>query len=299
MIPDRCYRIFKNDFDTGFLAAGFIQKKKKIEIDQESYSHYALVKVLSGKGRFIDENGKTYPLKTGSIFQRLPGIRHSLYIDSNDWTEAFIAMQHVPIKNNSDLLKPIEQRNRQSFISEFFESECRTVDLLTRFSVINPNLRVWESKNEERTTALFREILRKIHEFDDFEIDSLQGLFLKLITELTSMEKQTKKQRAVWLEDSLRLLRSKIESRAKVPEILATIPMSYPHLRAEFKKEMVISPGHYRIKVRIEEACLLLTRDGLNVQEVAARLNYKDPFAFSAQFKKVMGLSPKRFRVNK
>jgi AraC-like DNA-binding protein len=72
--------------------------------------------------------------------------------------------------------------------------------------------------------------------------------------------------------------------------------MSYSLFRKRFLERAGTSPGDYRIRRRIERAMALLTKEKLLVKEVAAQLGYPDEYAFSAQFKKVAGVSPTIFR---
>lgn len=56
------------------------------------------------------------------------------------------------------------------------------------------------------------------------------------------------------------------------------------------------SPMDHFNRLKIREACSLLSTQDTTVKEVASRLGFHDPYYFSRLFKKLVGLSPDRFR---
>jgi AraC family transcriptional regulator len=72
--------------------------------------------------------------------------------------------------------------------------------------------------------------------------------------------------------------------------------MSKFHFAKSFREAMGIAPHQYLVKLRIEKARKLLTDPALSLSEVAKRVGYSDIGQFSAQFRKVAGASPKRYR---
>jgi transcriptional regulator GlxA family with amidase domain len=92
------------------------------------------------------------------------------------------------------------------------------------------------------------------------------------------------------------LLEQNLEQRISMGEIARRLEVSHPTLRRVFRRGIGLSPSEYRIRQRIERACVLLMSH--SVKEVAARLGYNDAFTFSAQFKTVMKTSPRNFRQN-
>lgn len=81
-----------------------------------------------------------------------------------------------------------------------------------------------------------------------------------------------------------------------LPGLAALLNLSYERFRKVFRDHVGVSPGEYRIRRRIDAARALIAHGGLTNKEVAFRLGYPDPFTFSKQFKRYVGVSPDAFR---
>jgi len=55
----------------------------------------------------------------------------------------------------------------------------------------------------------------------------------------------------------------------------------------------------YFTQLKIRAACRLLDLSGKSVKAVALETGYSDPYYFSRVFKKVMGISPEKYRAIK
>ena len=74
------------------VGCGFI-KKEGVRIDEKDsrMSTYSLIYVLRGKGEYIDNHGNSFPLKPGSLFQRIPSQSHTTLLDpDSSWAECFL-----------------------------------------------------------------------------------------------------------------------------------------------------------------------------------------------------------------
>jgi YesN/AraC family two-component response regulator len=63
-----------------------------------------------------------------------------------------------------------------------------------------------------------------------------------------------------------------------------------------FKKETNYSPLSYFSHLKIVKACEFLDYTRIKVKEISFTLGYTDPFYFTKDFKKKMGLSPRQYR---
>jgi AraC-like DNA-binding protein len=63
-----------------------------------------------------------------------------------------------------------------------------------------------------------------------------------------------------------------------------------------FKKLASDTPGHYLARIRIQRAMDLLRATDDNLDAIAERVGYGDPFVFSKAFKRIQGVSPREFK---
>lgn len=67
-------------------------------------------------------------------------------------------------------------------------------------------------------------------------------------------------------------------------------------IRKLFKEIVGIAPGEYFIQSRINVAKAMLLENRGSIKEIAIEFGFTDPFAFSKQFKKQVGVSPIEFK---
>ena len=78
-------------------------------------------------------------------------------------------------------------------------------------------------------------------------------------------------------------------------ELASTTHMSPRNFHRDFKSATGLSPIEYLIRLRIMRGAELLRQGRLNVTETAFQAGFNDSNYFSRQFRKVMGISPRKF----
>lgn len=82
----------------------------------------------------------------------------------------------------------------------------------------------------------------------------------------------------------------------RVEELASIAHCSRGHLFRAFKKSFRVSPLAYQQDLRFEAAQRLLRFTSLRCYEIAQRVGYSNIYYFHRQFKKRMGMTPKRYR---
>lgn len=85
--------------------------------------------------------------------------------------------------------------------------------------------------------------------------------------------------------------------QAHTVETLAqAVRLSASHFAHLFQRDTGVSPMQYLESVRLEQAQLLLLRTDLQIQEIASRVGFEDPFYFSTRFRRYCGSAPSAWR---
>ena len=72
--------------------------------------------------------------------------------------------------------------------------------------------------------------------------------------------------------------------------------LSKYHFLRKFRQEAGMTPGAFLQRFRIAAAMKELTDSKQPVRDIAKRVGYRDPAAFSRAFSKIAGVQPRRFR---
>ena len=79
-------------------------------------------------------------------------------------------------------------------------------------------------------------------------------------------------------------------------EIAESLGISYSLFRREFRRKCGISPGQYRLELRVAKAKELLYSTNMSIAEISSMLHFECIGQFSTFFKKRTGIPPHEFR---
>lgn len=80
-----------------------------------------------------------------------------------------------------------------------------------------------------------------------------------------------------------------------VHEVAARLGLSPAYLARLFKRHAAISLKEYLVRIKLEQARLLLTESSMSPTQVALSLHYADVYVFSKLFRKYYGLPPTQY----
>lgn len=98
------------------------------------------------------------------------------------------------------------------------------------------------------------------------------------------------------VESAITYMKDNINLSLKVNDIAAIFNYSSSHFFILFKKRTGYSPIHYFNYLKIQKACQYLSFTTKSIKEISYSLGFNDPLYFSRLFKKIMSLSPLKYR---
>lgn len=268
---DLVYRSLGGPSSHQLFGAGFMNKSgvRDDSVDLV-FPHYVIVYVMHGCGTYIDDRGVEYQLGPGDFFQRFPGRRHSVKIDPDSgWRECFVIMA--------------QEFSRFCSSMGIFRSEDPVGRIGLDSSLI---ARLWHFKETAKTAAE-----------EDLPAQALECLSVAAEFHRCLGLTRYRGRMGQMIDNVCDRLGRDFHQHPDLPSLCREYGCGYESFRKQFRRQVGLSPGQYRIRRRIEAACEMLNGRCYDISEISWMLGYSSPFEFSAQFKKYTGVAPIHFRV--
>ncbi|TVQ18293.1 MAG: AraC family transcriptional regulator [Spirochaetaceae bacterium] len=257
--------VFHAAFDlrsAGSITVGVIAERARRDATGLSFEDLRLLLLLAGSGTARMPDGD-HALVPGSLLIRPPRVRHDVH-RSGGWRELYVTLPAGAHGLLGELGVPADG--------------CFTLDLT--------------SPAHHRVSALIdAAVTRK----DPVRVAIRIAELLQAVVHVpigTNARASTRER----LEPARRLLASIDGQRATVGDAASYAGMRAETFRKAFVRVYGVSPTRYRVESRIAAARDMLSELDVPVAQVAARLGYADQFAFSKQFRSIVGCSPTEFR---
>ncbi|GKX29241.1 hypothetical protein SH1V18_17210 [Vallitalea longa] len=264
---DTCYYHINQKSIEGIISCGFLTKKTERRL--HNFIYYGGLIVLSGKGKYISEDGQIIELEPGYFVQRRPNIKHTTVVDGSEpWLEFYVCMGPS------------------------------IYNILGQIGIINTVEPVFKIKP---SPIILNQCIKLLTSFKEAKEKDIKELFIKVQSFLISINSFYEQLDLFSEEDSsinmlCDTLSHGFDKMIDIKEEAKKYNMSYEKLRKIFKKRIGVSPHKYLIIKRINEAQSMLHNPNLTISQIAEMLGFYDQYAFSNQFKKIVGMSPKKFR---
>lgn len=95
---------------------------------------------------------------------------------------------------------------------------------------------------------------------------------------------------------ALNYMNKNLDKKLKLADIAGEVGYSPTYFTTLFQKETNYSPISYFSHLKILKACELLDYTPQKIKSVSFQLGYSDPYYFTKDFKKKMGMSPRQYR---
>ncbi len=142
--------------------------------------------------------------------------------------------------------------------------------------------------------ATVHKVYKEYRSYDEFSPTIIEGLLLETIG--YSAREAHSRSSPYWLKKAEEIIHESRYSMISLSFIAAQLNISSSHLAREFKKAAGITIGEYIQSIKIQQACERLKKN-TSIMDVALEFGYSDQSHFTRSFKKVVGLTPKRYQA--
>ena len=135
------------------------------------------------------------------------------------------------------------------------------------------------------------ELYERDGEYDKAKSDSFTALIAYTLLENVSLTEENR-----YVSEIKNYISCNWNKKMSLEEIAESVHLSASYSSALFKNSTGVSVMDYIINLRITKACDMLKYSDRLISEIAESTGFCDIFYFSRMFKKIMGVSPAKYR---
>jgi AraC-like DNA-binding protein len=253
------------------LAAGSLRNAPNLDpVAMRVLGHYGLAYLVAGAGYYCDLRGPRHDLSPGDLVVVFPDVPHAYGArDGATWDQIYLVFDgpQFDLWRNAGLLSSDRPVMRLEPVAYW---QRRLEDVVLADSSDGPGNAV-----------------------------SALGRLVHLLADMIEVDARSTGRPAqdVWLSRSQQLLGERTATGWLTPQQVARqVGLSYENFRKRFAAQTGQSPGQFRKRCRIDQACAAIFQGRQSFKDIAAELEFCDVFHFSKAFRQVKGMSPSEFR---
>lgn len=144
-------------------------------------------------------------------------------------------------------------------------------------------------------------IIREMRNKDIYYRESVKGYIHAFIVELLRLDdKEEQKAKIIKqtsrISDALDYVRENYREEIKIRQLAHACNMSESHFRRVFLESMNMKPIEYINLIRIQKACELIKKTQISMEDVAYKVGFTTVSTFNRNFKKLVGISPYKWK---
>lgn len=233
-------------------------------------NEYQLYYITRGAGYFESASCSRTRIEAGMMFMLFPGEWHTFAPDpETGWDDHWIGF-------NGNFM---DDKIRMGFFT--FKNCVFRVGVDER--IINTYHEILDIAQEEKKgfqqviSSLAISIIGRVH-YEDINHTCSDTYINRIIKQAKAVMKEN------------------MASNQSLEEIAKSLDISYSLFRREFKKRCGVSPGQYRLELKLDKAKELLHSTNISIADISSKLHFECIGQFSTFFKKRTGVSPLEYR---
>ncbi|MBQ7386710.1 MAG: helix-turn-helix transcriptional regulator [Clostridia bacterium] len=165
-------------------------------------------------------------------------------------------------------------------------------------SYTSQSIEYFEAQNSERLIELFKSIAEHWNKKADGYTYRCAAIFNEILEECYLQNKKSSVSNSK-IKPSVDYLNENFRNpNLNMSEVAAKSFMSCAYFRKIFKEEYGISPQKHLIKLRLQNAAVMISTSAYSLKEIAHMSGYNDYKYFTTEFKNHMGISPSKYSYN-
>jgi signal transduction histidine kinase/DNA-binding response OmpR family regulator len=229
---------------------------------------------------------------------------HILIVDDDpyfraEFRECMEEFDTVEAANGEEALRVLKRpHNIDLIILDEMMPGIKGTDLLKEIKNINPNIRTILLTGHS-TKEIAVQALRA--EATDFIEKPLNPQSIKRIKTLLLSSANGELDRSISgikgkIEQAKHFAERNYNKKLRLEDVADEIALSPKYLSRIFKENTGLSFSDYKLKIRMNQAKMLLKETGDNIEEIAYKLGYQNPESFSKVFHRFHHCTPRQFR---
>lgn len=247
---------------------GITYPDKNYHIVRKHPEIFCLEYIVSGTG-YVTCGDESFEPKQGDVYLLPPGVIHDYGADSEE------PFQKIWMNIKGSLCNHLYEGYGLS--GHYHFPNCALYPFFKRF------LNVCETKQSNGRECVEQGALL-IHE-----------IFVALSNQLSGTTFQEKTP----MLKAKEYMELKVYEKLNIEDLAKEAGMSSSQLTRRFQKEYGTTPYKYFLAQKLNTACLLLSNTGLQIKEIAAKLQFADEHYFSNIFHEKIGMTPNAYRYRK
>jgi AraC-like DNA-binding protein len=131
--------------------------------------------------------------------------------------------------------------------------------------------------------------------------DAIKGYLESLVIEILRLDEERVSVRegdkfSEYIKTAVNFVNKHYAEDIRISEMASMCGLSESHFRKVFEEAMNMKPNDYINSIRIQEACKLMRKEDLSMEELGIRVGYQTPSTFNRNFRKLTGKTPYQWK---